>query len=143
MELSNYYVGETAEKIITNFNSQYNNSALLVNQLQNDLFFKLLFFPLHMQYNINLEAETKIKLLIENNEVILPIYQIIKPNYSETQKIEISLLGLQNPDNITTFKIFYNLYSYDYSIASITGKIGYESKDGNEIIEFECYHLKK
>ena len=141
-ELSNYYVGKSANKIITNFNSQYNSVDTLIYQLQNDLFFKLLFFPLHHQYNINLKAETTIKLHIEKKEVILPVYQTINPNYSETEKIEISLLGLQNSDKITTFKLFYNLYPTDYAVASIIGKIGYKSKNGDEIIEVECYHLK-
>ena len=141
-KISNYYEADVAQNIITNFNTQYNNSNSLIYQLQNDLFYNLLFFPLHNQFNKDLKAETIFKLLIEQKEVNLPVFQEIEKHYTDSHKIKVNLLGLNNNDKIIKFKIFYNLYPDNYAISSIVGEIEYELDNEKEIIEFECYHLK-
>ena len=141
-KLSNYYEGSVVQNIITNFNNQYNNSTILINQLQNDLFFSLLFFTIHNQFNKDLKGETTFKLLIEQKEVNLPVLQEIEKHYTDLNTIKVSLLGLKNDDSITKFKVFYNLYADNYAVSSITGILEYELKNEKESMEFECYHLK-
>lgn len=146
-ELSHYYKDETAEKIISNFKKQYSNAFFLSNQLQEDLFYKLLFFPLHKQYTSELKAETKYSFRFGQKKAIpfLLLHQI-QPEYTDSGKLIVNLKSIDNIENSqifqNTFEASYQLYPEDHSIMSIMGKaIITDDRSVKEIIEFELYHL--
>ena len=142
-ELRQYYVGDTTEKMIDNFNSHYKDVDYLRNELQNNIFFRILFFPSQKQLNLRFNQQTEFNCKVGENEIKLPVFQEIEPLYSNSKKIKMNVLGLQNIFDVSAFKINYKLYDSDYAIFAATGKIAYEIKREKTAFEFECYHVNE
>jgi len=147
-ELSDYYDGKVANNIINCFKNQYSNSSTLINQLQRDLFFELLFFPLHKEYTSKLTAETKCTFCFGSNKPIpFQLLHQINPEYTSSGKVIVNLTSIGQTDendiaNTNMFEATYILYPEDHSIMSVTGKsIITNYKNIPETIEFELYHL--
>lgn len=141
IKLKEYYKGETAQKIISNFNKQYNQEETIKEELQNNLFYAIIFFITQKNLTLQYTKVTNFKFSVEGKKINLPVYQEIEPYFTESKKIKINVLGLENNQNITAFKINYRLNENDYSIFSATGKVGYELRKEKTIFEFECYKI--
>lgn len=142
-DLRKYYVGDTAEKIINNFKRHYNDEHYLKNELENNIFYNILFFPSQKQLNLPSSQQTNFKFSIEGKAIKLPVLQKIEPLVSKSKKIKLNLLGLKNEDNVNTFEISYKLNESDNSIFSAIGKIEYVVRREKTSYELECYHINE
>lgn len=143
------YEGELADTFAQQFNRQYSNSNILMDRLQQELFYKLFFFPLYTRYDGESKAvsEFSFPLNTDQDDPLLQVTQTLSPAYTNDDMLELHVKGIPykdaaTPVNEAGFEACYHLYASDHTIRLLTGTAFYKTKEGKKsTIEFEIYHL--
>jgi len=150
-QIANGYGGDLASTFSQQFKKQYSNPNILKDRFQNELFYKLFFFPLYKRYTPQLTAVSAFSFPfdMDSEDPLLQISHQISPDYTYDDKIMVNLNSTALPaentsaeNNDTSFEACYQLYANDYTISSITGKAICNNAMGEKsTMEFEMYHL--
>lgn len=137
--LSEYFKGDTAQTCLSNFERHCSNPNIIIRALESDLFYKLLFLPLHTLYTTYLTVELTTELSFGENKLPFTTMAKLNPNYSEKEKVVIDVCGVN--DN-AKFVMQYQLHAEDHTVFSIIGSATYAEKENEEDkMELEIYHL--
>lgn len=142
-KLSQYYVGEYAQKKIRLFETQVNNPNSLINHLENELFYQLFFLPIRGIYNDGLIK--KDQYLHRSNTHKITTYNlniVLNENYTESGKIVAKIHSDEKINTERCFDAEYRLYPEDHSIFSMRGSLILSDDRGKpHSTRFEIYHL--
>jgi len=137
-KLTGYFEGDVAEDCFSTFQKQINNENAIINGLQNDLFYTLLFLPLYAQYSSAYKLQIPIDITLNNKKLSLGCTAQLNPEYT-ADKVAITVLGTQD---FVTVSVNYQLYPEDHTVFHIKGLIDcIEPAKPNERLEFEIWHL--
>ena len=142
VSLGLYFAGDGAEACFHCFEQQCSNPNTIIAALQNDLFYRIYFFPFHIHYNSELTAHANLIFPIGEKEISYSSNIQLSPYYNEKEKMIVNVQGIDILHTEVAFSAQYELYADDHIISSVTGTADYPGS-GNELgkIEFEIYHL--
>jgi hypothetical protein len=140
-KIENYYKGDIPQKMIANYTKHYNDEAILVQQLQNDWWYRILFPSLYQSYSLDLKANKKCTFVFEDKKIEWDIQHQIAHSYSDTGKLIVNLKSKEKENDPSKYEATYYLYPEKNTIASAKGTIVYANDEKLETILFECYHL--
>lgn len=142
-KLSQYFVGEYAERYIQLFEKQVDNPNTLINHLENELFYQLFFLPIQGMYDERLTREAQYSHVSDKNKVTVYNLNVsLNNNYTESGKIIAKIHSDETLNTKNCFKAEYRLYPEDHSIFSMRGNLillNDKNKECNTY--FEIYHL--
>ena len=119
-ELSAYYKGDIAEKIIAKADNFFKNKYIITDSLTENWFFNLFFKPIYGSYSTNKEINYNCTFPFESKE--FEITQNLEDVYSKTNKVIINTVGKStNSKTKNEATIQYKLNELDKSIFSIIG----------------------
>lgn len=141
--LSQYFVGEYANKYIQTFKKHVNNPNTLINHLENELFYQLFFLPIQGLYDEQLTRKTQYSHLSEMNTITIYDLNVeLNHRYTESGKIIAKIHSTEVLDANISFEAEYRLYPEDHSIFSMRGNlILLNDKNKACNTHFEIYHL--
>ncbi len=140
-KMTHYYQSDIAQKIIGHFQDDYKSQPNLIKQIQNDLLFNLLFFPLHKSYTTMLQASTNYKWTFNDVTINFNIAMQIEKDYSENGKLVVQVASTASSNPAASYKASYHLDPEKHTLATATGSIKYLEKESFETLTFECYLL--
>lgn len=143
--LSQYYVGEYSERYINAFGRQYSNPNILINHIEQELFFKLFFLPIQGLYDDRKEKKIQYKYVSSKNNVTAYNLNVrLDPVYTYSGKILANVVSDEMINIDKCFQAEYLLYPEDHSIFSIRGSLIQDNYNRKaQKICFEVYHLDK
>ncbi len=139
--MTHYYKGDIPNKIIANFKDNYTSQVNLITQLQNDLPFKILFFPLYKSYNQALNASGNYLLKINDQTIDFTIAQQLEKKYNPNGKLVVNIDSIKANVPQASYNAIFYLHPLKHTIASATGTITYLDNLILETLTFECYTL--
>jgi len=141
-KLSQYYVGEYAEKYFRLFEKQYSNPDNLINHIENELFYQLFFLPIQGSYE-NLQKKIQYEFVSgKNNTTTYNLVVTLESEYTESGKLIAHIISEEKQDAQPCFEAEYRLHPEDHSIFSIRGYlIKMNDKQVPCRTDFEIYHL--
>ncbi len=136
-KLSRYLEGDAAAEAFEIFEKHCSNPNTVISGLQSELYYKLLFLPLHTQYVTGLSANLAMPSPGINSAPAKAIATLL-PCYNEGGKVVADVHG-QTDDAV--FSIHYQLYPEDHTVYAVAGNATYtNSKNEVNNMEFEIYH---
>lgn len=144
-KMSQYYVGEKAEKYLEIFGRNCSNPVALINRIEQELFFQLYFLPIQGIYNDQNEKKIQYTHISSMNDITIYNLNIkLEPVYTRWNKIVANIESDEQENATTCFKVEYLLYPEDHSIFEIKGHLMYKGRDANmRTTYFKIYHLNK
>lgn len=144
-KLSQYYVGEFAERYIDAFSRQYSNPNNLINHIEQELFFQLFFLPIQGLYDNQKEKRIKYKHISSKNDITEYNLNVsLRPVYTRSGKLVADIESEEMMNANKCFQAEYLLYPEDHSIFAMRGCLIQKDRKGkDQNIRFEIYHLNK
>lgn len=144
-KMSQYYVGEKAEKSLEIFGRNCLNHNTLINRIEQELFFQLYFLPIQGIYNDQNEKKIQYTHISSTNYITKYNLNIkLESVYTRWGKVVANIESDEQEDSTKCFQAEYLLYPEDHSIFTIKGHLMHISKYANmRTIHFEIYHLNK
>ena len=138
-KISAYYKGEAAEECILQFQKHCSNPKTIIAALETDLFYKLLFLPLHTQYTATLTTGFATTFSFGGKKMPLPVTVTLMPQYNEKGKLVANVHGQKDDAGFTAQ---YQLYPEDHTVFFIAGAATYpENGNTKGNMEFEVHHI--
>ncbi len=140
-KISDYYLGDIPQRMIATFKENYSNLENLKKQIQNDISYQLLFFPIYKAYNHLLQSKINHNFVIEDTILDFELTQQLDKHYDDNGKVIVKVASKINKHNLNSFLANYRLHAKNHNIASVSGKVVYQIDKKTETLDFECYHL--
>ena len=140
-EITNYYQGEIPQKMIANFQDSYKNPSNLLKQIQKEMWFQLLFFPMFNAYNALLQSKINYKWFVEAQQIEFELQNHIEKFYDHNGKVVVHVVSKDSLVNQASYQATFCLHSKSHTIATINGTVAYQEEGKTETLRFECYDL--
>lgn len=140
-KITDYYLGDIPQKMIATFKENYSNVENLKKQIENDISFQLLFFPIYKAYNHLLQSKIDYNFVIDDTKIDFELTQQIEKKFDDNKKVVVQVASKTNKQNLNSFLANYRLHAKNHNIASVIGTVVYPIGKETETLDFECYHL--
>lgn len=148
-KLSEYYVGEVADEILSKINSSFKNLEARSELLSNSIFYQIFFFPVYQTYpNFANNGETNIFFADLEANVSYDIQYLLNREFTRGNKIALKITGLEQEDIFNRNKekgqldLLFKFDKENYNLFSITGFVTAFDDKKELKIDFQLYELK-
>lgn len=141
MKLSQYYVGEKAREYFRLYQKHYENPNVLINNIENDLFYQLFTLPIHGSFE-NQQRKIQYDFVSSNDSASCNLVVTLDPAQEKSGKLTVRVISEEKQDTLPCFETEYRLHPGDHSIFWIRGHLC--KKNDSQIpcrTDFEIYHL--